>query len=471
MTTGNLLSVLAMSGKHRKQLRDHLFPGDGKEAVAIALCRQAIGSSRHQLLVHEIIPVPYDACSIRQPDAVSWSVASVLPALNQAMKRGMTVVKFHSHPSGFREFSVYDDESDQAFFTAVDNVLGNEDARASVVMLPDGRFFGRHVTSGTLGRGIDLFRIAGDDFEFIHSNTGDLDASGTPEHALRLIQTFGEGTYRTLQKLRIGVVGASGTGSIVVEQLARNCAGELLLIDPDHLERKNLNRVLNSRGADADERRLKVERARESVLAMDLGTVVNVLANDIYDRDTILALGECDVLFGCVDSVLGRHIPNKVASHFLIPFIDMGVRIDADGKGNVAQVTGAIHTLQPGGSSLQSRGVYSQEDLNAAFMKKLEPARYQEMLTAGYVKGVEVDRPAVISLNMLVATYAVNELLARLTPYRVEPNSEFAQWRISLSDPDVTMHQRDGDVCEAFAKRIGFGAREPLLGIVDLLKC
>ncbi len=468
MTANNRLSVLAMSGKHREQLHRHLFAGDGKEAVAIALCGQAVGVRRIQLLVHEVVVVPYDACRVREPDAVAWSVGTVLPALNRAMKKKLTVVKFHSHPGGYPEFSQYDDESDRAFFSAVDNVLDNVDTRASVVMLPDGHLFGRHVREGLLGEPIDLFRIAGDDFEFYRRSDHGFDESEPPEHALRLIQTFGEGTYRALRQLRIGVVGASGTGSIVLEQLARNCVGEVVPVDPDHLERKNLNRVLNARGSDADKKRLKVERAHEAILEMDLGTKVCPLPNDISDRDTILALGECDVLFGCTDSVDGRHILNKIASHFLIPLIDMGVRVDADGKGNVDQVTGAIHTVQPGGSSLMSRGVYSQADLDAAFMKKHEPERYKEMVKAGYVKGAEVDRPAVISLNMLVAAYAVNELLARLTPYRVDPNAEFAQWRISLSDPLASSHQGDGEACAAFARRIGFGANEPLLGLMDL---
>jgi hypothetical protein len=126
---------------------------------------------------------------------------------------GLTVVKFHSHPSGYPEFSRYDDESDRAFFSAVDNILDNGDTRASVVMLPDGLFFGRHVRDGILGEPIDLFRIAGDDFEFCHRGDRGLDESEPPEHALRLIQTFGEGTYRTMRQLRIGVVGASGTGN------------------------------------------------------------------------------------------------------------------------------------------------------------------------------------------------------------------------------------------------------------------
>lgn len=466
MSTHNLMSVLALSGKHREQLRRHLFPGDGKEAVAIALCGQAVGTSRHQLLVHEVIEVPYEACRIREPDAVAWSVESVLPALNLAMQRQFTIVKFHSHPSGYDQFSEFDDSSDRAFFKAVDDVLDSCDLRASVVMLPDGRFFGRTVQNGHLGGAIDLFRIAGDDFEFIRPSETVDPAALAPEHAVQFIQTFGEGTYHTMQRLCIGVVGVSGTGSIVLEQLARNCVGEIVLVDPDRLERRNLNRILNTRRCDVG--RSKVDRAREAILAMDLGTAVLPIEADVYDRSTIYSLSECDILFGCVDSVDGRHIINKIATHFLIPLIDLGVRIDADGKGGVDQVCGAVHTVLPGGSSLMSRGVYSQADLDAAIMKKREPARYEMMVKNGYVRGVAVDRPAVISLNMLIAACAVNEMIARLMPYRIDPNSAFTQRRISLSDPLASRDDTESAACPAFAKRVGYGAMEPLLGILEL---
>lgn len=53
------------------------------------------------------------------------------------------------------------------------------------------------------------------------------------------------------------VVGVSGTGSLVTELLARKGIGHLILIDFDTIERKNLNRIVNSTAADADANRSK----------------------------------------------------------------------------------------------------------------------------------------------------------------------------------------------------------------------
>ena len=46
--------------------------------------------------------------------------------------------------------------------------------------------------------------------------------------------------------MSIAVVGCSGTGSPVIEQLARLGVGRLVLVDPDRVEEKNLNRIVNA---------------------------------------------------------------------------------------------------------------------------------------------------------------------------------------------------------------------------------
>ena len=289
-----------------------------------------------------------------------------------------------------------------------------------------------------------------------------------PEHASRIAQTFGDATYHQLRSMRIGVVGCSGTGSIVIEQLARNCVGEMIIVDADHIENRNLNRIVNSTWADAQQGALKVEVMSRAVAAMGLGTKVTTFANDMLTVEAATALASCDVLFGCVDSVDGRHFLNKLSSYYLIPYIDVGVRIDADGHGGIEQVCAAVHTIQPGGSSLLSRKVYSQADLDAAMMRRHNPRLYAQRKSEGYVRGARVDQPAVISVNMLAASTAINELLARVHPYRVSPNSDFAVRRISISDHIAGLDEQDGEPCSVFNRYVGLGDQQPLLGVLGL---
>ena len=63
---------------------------------------------------------------------------------------------------------------------------------------------------------------------------------------LRTRQAFGDGTTDLLRSLSVGVAGCSGTGSWVIELLGRLGIGRLVLVDPDTIECKNMNRIVNS---------------------------------------------------------------------------------------------------------------------------------------------------------------------------------------------------------------------------------
>jgi hypothetical protein len=271
-----------------------------------------------------------------------------------------------------------------------------------------------------------------------------------------------------MRRLRVGVVGCSGTGSIIIEQLARNHVGQLVIVDPEPVEHGNLNRIINSAWQDAEDLKPKVEVLKAAIVKMNLGTAVYAHESDLMSTDVIKGLSQCDLIFGCMDSVDGRHILNKIASYYLIPYIDMGVRIDADGKGGIDNINGAVHYIQPGGSSLLSRGIYTQDGLDAAMMHRYSPDLYKERAKQGYIKGVRVDQPAVISINMQIASTAFNEFLARIHPYRIEPNSKYAQRRIVISDPEASIGMSDGASCIVFSRIVALGDQAPLLGIQNL---
>jgi len=455
---------LAISGKHHQALRAHLFSGDGKEAVAFALCGRARRSDLELLLVQDILPVPYDACIVRTPSRVTWPGVVLDPILTRALEQGLALVKIHSHPNGYPWFSSTDDESEAIVFPSVFGWLGDQGPMASMIMFPDGKMVGRAMYDWGIGGSLQAIRVAGDDFLFWFGDQ----AEAVPTFATRIAQTFGEHTFASLRKLKVGVVGASGTGSVVAEILVRNGIGHIVYVDPDYIEDKNLNRILNSTSQDSRDKLAKVEVQKRAAEAMDLGTVVHVHPYDLMDMRALLDLSTCDVIFGCMDSVDGRHLLNKLVSAFLIPYIDIGVRLDSDGQGGIESIWLAIHTLQPGGSSLKSRKVYDQADLEAAFLYRSSPLEYARLKKEGYVKGVPDDRPAVISVNMEASARAVNEFLARIHGFRLEPNSKFAIRRISLTDEDASMNEADGTPCPEMARVLGSGDKKPFLGMMAL---
>ncbi len=136
-------TILRMTGLQHEQLRGHLFPGDGCEAVAVALCGRRAGKDKHVLTVREIKLIPYEECSVRTPLRVTWSTESLVPLLVQAAETDSAILKIHSHPGGFPKFSETDNEADSQLFESVYGWIDGDAPNSSCVMLPDGRMFGR----------------------------------------------------------------------------------------------------------------------------------------------------------------------------------------------------------------------------------------------------------------------------------------------------------------------------------------
>lgn len=458
--------TLTMTESQHGDLMRHLFPDDGCEAVAVALCGRAAGSDIHRLLVRRLELVPYSACSVRRPDCVTWPTDLLVPLLTEAAKYDWALVKIHGHRH-YDRFSTVDDESDRQLFPSVYAWTDSAAPHASVIVMDDGHVFGRVVHEDRTFTDLASVSVVGDDIRLYHTPGNSRGQTSVPEFGRRVAQTFGAGTYQRLRDLHIAVVGCSGTGSPVIEQLARNCVGSLVLIDPDHVEEKNLNRIVNTTMEDARQGLPKVDVAARAVRAMGLGTEVKTYAKTLFDREVIREISLSDVVFGCMDTIDGRYLLNKLATFYMIPYFDLGVKIEADGIGGVDQVCGSVHYLKPGGSSLMTRNVFNLEQVRAAGLQRTDPEQYRKLLSEGYIRGGNEDRPAVVQLNSLIASLAVSELLARLHPYRIDPNSDYAINRISLSH-GIFDHEPDGPACSLLSRHIGRGDVEPPLDWAEL---
>lgn len=461
-------TVLRFNGLQYDSLREHLFPDDGCEAAAFAVCGRRAGDSRHILTVKEIVPIPYDDCPVRTPIRVTWNSDVLLSLLKRTMVTGEAIVKFHSHRGDYPRFSETDDISDRDFFSSVYSWTDSIYPHASCVMLPDGKMFGRTANLNGKFEPVSLITIAGDDLHFWHDETNRTEKMES-EFALRHIQAFGDGTFNILRRLSVAVVGCSGTGSPLIEQLARLGIGRLVIIDPDRIENKNLNRIINATKADADRGELKVEVLARAIRAMGTGIEVVPIADTLFNPKVVLAVAECDLAFGCMDSVEGRQLLNRLAVFYNIPYFDLGVSLDADGLGNVENAACSVHYLQPGRSSLMSRGMFTPQELYEESLKRTNPEEYAKQLKEKYIRGVAVDRPAVISLNMLAASVAVNELLARVHRFREDGNERFAATIISLTQGQ-TYHRKEGEACRNLSRHTGRGDVEPLLDTTGLEK-
>ena len=422
-------AIMAMTARRHKAIFDHLFPGDGLEAAAILLCNQGTGQLYHRLIVAEILSLPYHHSKRRQ-DSVSWPFGEYLsPAkISDIDRRRQSIVTIHSHPNKYERFSRVDDRNDRELFASVGNWFDDGRLNGSAIMLPDGTIRARTVDIRGEFTGMSTVSVVGNDIRIWKQLR---QKKQTAYHG-KLSQTFGQGTLELLRKMRVGVVGCSGTGSIIVELLVRNCVGELVIVDNDVVEEKNLNRIINSTMSAARKKLPKVSAIKQAIRAIGMNTKVESVQGLTDLPEVVQALVDCDVIFGCVDSAFGRYHLDCLASAYLIPYFDVGVHLEADGKGGITAADAVSHYIHPEGDSLLSRGAYTMEQVTAENWQRTDPAYYRQQHMAGYLAAVGEEQPAVISVNMQAACMAFNDFVARIHDYRFDDNREFGSQRFRL---------------------------------------
>jgi hypothetical protein len=456
------MRTLAFSGVLHAKAAAHLLQ-DGREAAAILLCAFGHGPEAN-LVVRDIIPVPIDECPVRKPDFIVWPGARLAEAQDRAEDGGLTLVLIHSHPGGLFDFSEADDASDGFVMRQLfDGWCGTPpQVIGSAVMVHSGAIRARAYSASGDPLNMDV-RVAGDDIRHFRP--------GSPSIATPM--AFGDEMGLELRYRTACVIGVSGTGSIVAEELARLGFGRIILIDFDRVERKNLNRILNSKTADAEEKRLKVEMFAEAISAYRDDAVVEPVGKSIISRDAVLAASTADIVFSCVDSVEGRQVADLIAQAHLIPLVDVGVTIPtrrtANGGAAVADAIGRVDFVQPGRSSLGSRGVWTPESLRAEYLARAAPKAHADEMAEGYIKGAHAEAPGVIALNMRAASAAVLEYLARAFPFRHEPNERYARTTFSLAEMEEE-HFAEGYFDPAMSHILGMGASEPPLMMPTLGK-
>ncbi|MBI5322906.1 ThiF family adenylyltransferase [Bradyrhizobium sp.] len=450
--------TLVLPAKLADELRAHLFPGDGLEAAALLLCT-VTGQRRQKWLGREVIYVPHAHCT-RRPDFITWPGEYVEAAIDRASARGDAVIAVHAHPGGLFAFSDIDDESDRVLMPAIQ--AGTERMAGSAIMIPSGVMRAR-LYQEDCAMPVDLVMKAGNDIGTWWND------GATTSGPLKPTMAFTGDMRASLARLSICVIGVSGTGSIVAEQLARLGVGEIILIDFDKIEERNLNRILNATIADIGSLKVEVFAAAIRRYRSD-GEVVSV-PSSVATREAVLVACEADILVSCVDSAEGRHIADRLSACFAIPLFDVGVAIPTEplpgGKRRIAEVYGRVDYVYPGGSSLMDRGVYDAALLEAEYLARTAPQAFAKKIADGYLKGMPEEAPGVITVNMRAASACVVELIARLFPFREFANETRARTIFMLAEGDEDWFA-ESQFQKGHRFPVAVGAAEPLLGLPAL---
>ena len=398
------MNSLAFQERQFSGLREALLAQAPNEAAAILYCTSHSQRGGRRFLVREILHVPADAYTVQAPSQLELMPIFLAAAIKRARLEKTSIFLTHTHPFGGPVcFSRADDRGEQVLMPTLFQRVP-EAWHGALVMGPDG-FDARARRSASESVHIERLSEVGPSLHVYQRQNAQVN-SVFDDVFDRSIRAFGRSGQRRLEQLTIGIVGLGGTGSLVAEQLAHLGARAITLIDPDRLDMTNLNRVVGATPSDVG--RPKVEVAADHIHRVRPHVEIVPISGNVVDKSPAAALLDTDIIFCCTDTHGSRAVLNQLAYQYLIPVIDVGVRIDAHG-GKATAMAGRVQMLSPGLPCLVCDEVLDPEAVRRDFLsdgqRRADP----------YIVGHQEPQPAIISVNGTVASLAVTMLLSAVS--------------------------------------------------------
>lgn len=277
----------------------------------------------------------------------------------------------------------------------------------------------------------------------------------------RHARMFGDVGQAILAGLKVGIIGLGGGGSLLNEWLSRLGVGHIVGVDFDRIDLTNLPRVVGAtrldalsfltarrsewlRGLGKSFARHKVYIARRVAKQANPSIRYDAVVGDVLDEEVARLLADVDFLFLASDSIQSRLVFNALVQQYLIPGVQVGAKVPVDKEtGRVGEIFVATRPVlpYPEGGCLHCHGL-------------IPPSRLQEeALTEGerraqrYVDFEGVAEPSVITLNVLSAAQAANDLMMMFTGLYHEEAAMPQTMNFVRDRQLITVEPRGDDYC------------------------
>ena len=311
-------------------LLQHFSRGEPQEDLCFALWNPSTGSRRRTALINQIL-LPGEGDRNLHGNA-SFNPGYLARAVALAREKNTGLAFMHSHPGiGWQGMSPSDVVAERDVIAYPAGATGHP--LVGLTIGSDGHWssrFWEREHGNMERRWCQKTRVVGPDSYKFYFNDEITPPAPRRDILRRTFDSWGTESQNTISRLRVGIVGLGSVGAVVAEALARIGVSQVTLIDPDKVEKHNLDRLLS--GTVHHIGKLKVDLAAESM--RDHATAENIeitpLAASIHETRAYQAALDCDVIFSCVDRPVARDVLNFVALSHLIPVIDGGVAIETD---------------------------------------------------------------------------------------------------------------------------------------------
>lgn len=419
---------IAMIAGLEAQLRGFLMshPG-GHERASLVLFRRhrceidGLATSDRYLAVEQI-PFESTWISNSSPTLFSFDLHPMREIFRRCEEEGLVFGFAHCHPTGYESFSDADATNELTLLRAISNRNGR-DVHFVALLLVNGDWRARVRSAKVPSSPVDVRHIAILGSRFNLQCHAQQTVAGFRS---RQAAAFGRPFVDALASLRVGVVGASGTGSPVITLLARAGVGELLIFDNDLLDDTNLNRVRGARMKDVGTNKATVLKNFVDSLGLPVRTASIDSLIDVSGK-AVDALSTCDVVFGCTDDQLGRQLLNAALYAYGFAFVDIGLGghvMDTDNEGaKLKSHFGRVSLMLPEfGECLYCQGVLRDVWIRHQEALRENPNLTEQEARERYLEGGGIGSPGVGPFTSAVADFGVATMFDLLRPFRTLPS-------------------------------------------------
>jgi hypothetical protein len=402
------VTALVFASDDYSRLRRELLARSPNEAATLAFAAAVGDGESRRFLIRGWLPQSELEYAAQTEQEAELTPATVAKAMKRARLEGLSLVLVHTHPrSTDPQFSVVDRMGEERLLPTLFQRLDDR-PQASLVIGSTG-FDARLHSRGESRAAETLDEIGANVRRWRSASTMhtvlDAHADAAEEVWSRSVLALGSAGQEVLRELRVGIVGVGGTGSLVAEQLAYLGIRSFLLLDPDTVEASNTNRVIGSAGNIGVP---KVNVAGAVVRSVRNDATIDAVRGVVHRASDARALLSTNFIFCCTDSHGSRAVLNQMAYQYVIPTIDLGLRVDS-ANDRLDRVTGRVQMLAPGLACLLCQNLLDSEEVRRDLLSDEERARDP------YIVGSHQPQPAVITFNGVVASLATTMFLAAVT--------------------------------------------------------
>lgn len=394
---------IRISAALMSSVRGHVEDFSRGEEAGFLLCSISRGTRADHLLAREFVPVPEWATErFTGGSVLSWSAEFNSEVLQQAVDLGATPVLVHSHGHKPAGFSSDDRRRELPLFSALSRIVAP--LPTGSVVLGGKSAEGSFWTAGSRSHSFVRVHIVGEIQETLLSPAEQSRALPVRERLDRQNVAI-PNSDALLARATVAVIGISGGGSHLVQQLSHLGVGGLIVVDDEFVERTNLGRLVGATEADIDVT-AKVDLAERVAKGIDSTVDVVKVPHQFPSREAIVALKDADIVMTALDTFRAREMVNRFCRRHLLPQIDIGMVINTKDE-RLVLASGQVVVSIPGHACLRCWFV-DDETLE-------EEARQRPL---GYDRDPDAPGdPQVVSMNGTLASEACNCTLDILTGF------------------------------------------------------